>query len=36
MITPLVEQQAHIGRVILKNVSADYLDRKGATDEGEI
>jgi RNA ligase (TIGR02306 family) len=36
VVTPLVEQIGHIGRVILKSVSADYLDRKGAKDEGEI
>jgi RNA ligase (TIGR02306 family) len=36
VITPLVEQQCHIGRLILKNVSADYLDRKGAKDESEL
>ena len=36
VITPLVEQWCHIGRLILKNVSADYLDRKGAEDNGEI
>jgi RNA ligase (TIGR02306 family) len=33
VITPQVEQfYAPIGRLILKSVSADYLDRKGATD----
>jgi RNA ligase (TIGR02306 family) len=36
VVTPLVEQTCHIGRMILKSVSADYLDRKGAKDEGEI
>ena len=36
VITLLTEQCCHIGRLILKNVSADYLDRKGAKDEGEI
>ena len=36
VITPLTEQCCHIGRLILKNVSADYLDRKGAKDEGEM
>lgn len=36
VVTPLVEQICHIGRMILKSVSADYLDRKGAKDEGEI
>jgi RNA ligase (TIGR02306 family) len=36
VVTPLVEQIGHIGRVILKSVSADYLDRKGAKDDGEI
>lgn len=33
VITPLVEQHSRsLGRVILKSVSADYLDRKGAQD----
>jgi RNA ligase (TIGR02306 family) len=33
VVTPLVEQHNHfVGRVILKSVSADYLDRKGAQD----
>lgn len=36
VITPLVEQTCSIGRLILKSVSADYLDRKGAKDDGEI
>ena len=36
VITPLTEQCCHIGRLILRNVSADYLDRKGAKDEGEM
>jgi len=36
VITPLIEQRCHIGRLILKNVSADYLDRKGAKDEGAL
>jgi RNA ligase (TIGR02306 family) len=35
VITPLVEQWNEItGRVILKSVSADYLDRKGGRDNG--
>jgi RNA ligase (TIGR02306 family) len=34
VITPLMEQyDTHLGRVILKSVSADYLDRKGARDD---
>jgi RNA ligase (TIGR02306 family) len=33
VVTPLIEQHNHfVGRVILKSVSADYLDRKGAQD----
>jgi len=36
VITPLVERHAHIGRLILKNISADYLDRPGAKDAGEL
>ena len=36
VITPVVEEFCHIGRLILKSVSADYLDRKGAEDYGEI
>jgi hypothetical protein len=33
VITPLVEQRIRgLGRVILKSVSADYRDRKGAKD----
>jgi RNA ligase (TIGR02306 family) len=38
VITPFVEQYSSIlgGRLILKSVSADYLDRKGAKDEGEV
>lgn len=37
VITPLVEREAyHFGRVILKSVSADYLDRKGAKDDGDL
>jgi RNA ligase (TIGR02306 family) len=36
VITPLVEECCHIGRLILKSVSADYLDRKNAEDNGEI
>ncbi len=33
VVTPLTEQHNHfVGRVILKSVSADYLDRKGAQD----
>lgn len=33
VVTPLKEQHNHfVGRVILKSVSADYLDRKGAQD----
>lgn len=36
VITPLVEEACCIGRLILKSVSADYLDRKGAEDNGEI
>jgi len=36
VITPLVEQQCSMGRLVLKSVSADYLDRKGAQDEAEI
>jgi len=27
VVTPLVEQECSIGRMILKSVSADYLDR---------
>jgi len=36
VITPLQEQWSDVlqGRMILKSVSADYLDRKGATDNG--
>lgn len=36
VITPLVEETCSIGRLILKSVSADYLDRKGAEDNGDI
>lgn len=36
VITPLVEECCCIGRLILKSVSADYLDRKGGEDNGEI
>ncbi len=36
VITPLVEEACCIGRLILKSVSADYLDRKGAEDNGEV
>lgn len=36
VITPLHEQSCHIGRLILKSVSADYLDRKGAQDDGDL
>lgn len=32
VITPLTEQWMNGGRMILKSVSADYLDRKGAED----
>lgn len=32
VITPIFEREAHMGRVILKSVSADYLSRKGGTD----
>jgi RNA ligase (TIGR02306 family) len=35
VITPLVEQQCSMGRLVLTSVSADYLDRKGAQDEAE-
>lgn len=37
VIRPLTEQYSEIlgGRLILKSVSADYLDRKGAQDNGE-
>jgi RNA ligase (TIGR02306 family) len=35
VITPLIETyNPDLGRVILKSVSADYLDRKGAKDNG--
>ena len=35
VITPLTETyHADVGRVVLKSVSADYLDRKGARDNG--
>lgn len=35
VITPLVESyHPDVGRVVLKSVSADYLDRKGAVDNG--
>lgn len=38
VVTPLTESYSDIlgGRMILKSVSADYLDRKGAEDNGEI
>jgi len=36
VITPLVEQQCCLGRLILKSVAADYLNRHGAKDEGEL
>ena len=37
VITPLSETYDHrIGRVVAKSVSADYLARKGAMDEGEM
>jgi RNA ligase (TIGR02306 family) len=37
VITPLVEAHSDfIGRLILKSVSADYRDRKGAKDEGDL
>jgi RNA ligase (TIGR02306 family) len=36
VITPLIEEACCIGRLILKSVSADYLDRKGAEDNGEV
>jgi len=36
VITPVVEQYVHGSRVILKSVSADYYDRKGAKDNGEL
>lgn len=35
VITPLKEQPCALGRLILKSVSADYLDRRGAQDNGE-
>lgn len=35
VITPLTETyHPDVGRVVLKSVSADYLDRRGATDNG--
>ncbi len=36
VVTPLVDEWNPIGRVIFKSVSADYLDRKHATDKGEL
>lgn len=38
VITPLFEQHSDVlgGRMILKSVSADYFDRKGAADNGEL
>ena len=36
VITPLVEEACCIGRLILKSVSADYLDRREAQDNGDI
>lgn len=38
VITPLIETHSDYlgGRLILKSVSADYRDRKGASDEGEL
>lgn len=36
VITPIHETCCCIGRLILKSVSADYLDRRGAEDNGEI
>jgi len=36
VITPITETYCCIGRLILKSVSADYLDRKGAQDNGEV
>jgi RNA ligase (TIGR02306 family) len=36
VITPMIEKTCCIGRLILKSVSADYLDRKGGEDNGEI
>ncbi|MEN6367648.1 MAG: RNA ligase family protein [Thermoguttaceae bacterium] len=36
VITPLEETACCIGRLILKSVSADYLDRKGAEDNGDV
>jgi RNA ligase (TIGR02306 family) len=36
VITPVLEECCCIGRLILKSVSADYLDRKGGEDNGEI
>jgi hypothetical protein len=38
VITPMIEQHSDVlgGRMILKSVSADYLDRKNAQDNGEL
>lgn len=38
VVTPLTETCSEVlgGRMILKSISADYLDRKGAEDNGEI
>jgi RNA ligase (TIGR02306 family) len=37
VITPHIETRtSKLGRLILKSVSADYRDRKGASDEGEL
>jgi RNA ligase (TIGR02306 family) len=36
VITPQIEQTCHIGRLILKSVSVDYLDRSDAKDEGDL
>ncbi len=36
VVTPTIEEWNPIGRVIFKSVSADYLDRRHATDKGEL